>query len=183
MTAFNAKRASRTHAHTVTTLLLSLKQYVRLLVRRGWGVGWRLLEGQVRPPLSLQMSIVTLNHSNLPQPQRITTMMVGQPAKQMTIAKTTITAHHDEEQYPWRRFDDPVPMWWIMCTFSWRRRQYRHQLSLPASCDHYPTYAATYIMMKAPAVQSRCLECRGCQRSDEKIGVWCWRLNNAVVTV
>ena len=41
MTAFNAKRASRTHAHTVTTLLLSLKQYVRLfvLIRRDLGVG------------------------------------------------------------------------------------------------------------------------------------------------
>ena len=41
MTVFNAKRASCTHAHTVTTLLLSLKQYVRflVLVRRGLGVG------------------------------------------------------------------------------------------------------------------------------------------------
>ena len=78
MTVFNAKRASRTHAHTVTTLLLSLKQYVRLLVlvRRGLGVGWGLLEGQVRPPLSLQMSNDTLNHSNPPQPQRFTTMMM-----------------------------------------------------------------------------------------------------------
>ena len=68
MTAFKAKRASRTHAHTVTTLLLSLKQYVRLLVlvRRGLGVGRGLLEGQVSPPLSLQVSNVTLNHSNPP---------------------------------------------------------------------------------------------------------------------
>ena len=36
MTAFNLKWTSRTHAHTVTTLLLSLKQ---------WGVAQELEEG------------------------------------------------------------------------------------------------------------------------------------------
>ena len=45
------------------------------------------------------------------------------------------------------------PMWWIMRTFSWRRRQYRHQLSLPASCGHNLTYTVTYIMMKFPTAQ------------------------------
>ena len=68
MTAFKAKRASRTHAHTVTTLLLSLKQYVRLFGSRQEGLRSRkrVVGRPGEPPLSLQMSNITLNHSNPP---------------------------------------------------------------------------------------------------------------------
>ena len=96
-----------------------------VLVRWGLGVGRGLSKYQGEPPAIPKMSSVTQNHSNLPQnrprwnkmstrtrreqPQHATTMMTWQPTKQMTMAKTSIGTHHDEEMHSWRRRDDLSP--------------------------------------------------------------------------
>ena len=64
-----------------------------------------------------------------------TMMMIGQPQSRWQLRRQA-----PDLGSPWRG-TVPMktmgrPMWWIM------------RLSLPASCDHHPTYAASYIWWK-----------------------------------